>query len=244
MPCEVEVCPRCSAVVLERQRGRGEQGQAIRLTLFGSGGTLRPKGVLTSVACRWSWRRDCPPLPAACTGCSLAAGRSIHLLGAVQIMRAPFQILVIPFRHTAVGPEYAVLKRNDAGWWQFVAGGGENDESPRQAAERETEEEIGIVAHGSLVELDSMATVPTNCFAAADSWGQAVYVIPEHCFAVDVSNGAPALSGEHTQLRWVPYDEASSLLKWDSNRNALWELNERLKRTPSQQMHGTGCRRR
>jgi hypothetical protein len=25
------------------------------------------------------------------------------------------------------------------------------------------------------------------------------------------------------------YEEACNLLRWDSNRNALWELNERLK---------------
>jgi dATP pyrophosphohydrolase len=158
-------------------------------------------------------------------------------------MRAPFQILVIPFRRTPVGPEFAVLKRSDAGCWQFVAGGGEDDESPQQAAERETKEEIGIAADGHLIQLDSMATVPKDCFGAAGSWGQGVYVIPEHCFAVDAGDHALVLSGEHTDLRWVPYDQASSMLKWDSNRNALWELNERLKRTPNQQMHGTAFRR-
>ncbi len=59
-------------------------------------------------------------------------------------MRAPFQVLVIPFRRTGTVPEFAVLKRSDASYWQFVAGGGENDETPAQAATRETEEEIGI----------------------------------------------------------------------------------------------------
>lgn len=149
-------------------------------------------------------------------------------------MRAPFQILVIPFRHTAAGPEYAVLKRSDAKYWQFVAGGGEEGESPALAAERETKEETSIAASGRLLRLDSMATVPKNCFAAADSWGQEVYVIPEYCFAVDVADSALALSGEHTEVRWVPYDQAFSLLKWDSNRNALWELNERLKKKGSE----------
>jgi hypothetical protein len=38
-----------------------------------------------------------------------------------------------------------------------------------------------------------------------------------------------AVSGEHRKVRWVSYDEARSLLKWDSNGDALWELNERLK---------------
>jgi dATP pyrophosphohydrolase len=164
-------------------------------------------------------------------------------------MRAPFQILVIPFRHTKTGLEFAVLKRSDAGWWQFIAGGGEDDESPLQAAERETKEEIGIstnqpirerhcerseaissFCNSRLFQLDSMATIPKNNFAAADAWEQDVHVIPEYCFAIEAGDSALALSAEHTELRWVPYNVACNLLKWDSNRNALWELNERLKK--------------
>lgn len=148
-------------------------------------------------------------------------------------MRARFQILVIPFRRRATGTEFAVLKRSDAGCWHFVAGGGENEESPAQAAARETVEEIGVKVDDRLMALDSKATVPKNCFVAAASWGSDLYVIPEHCFAVDVGVRVLALSGEHTELRWLPYEAAMALLKWDSNRNALWELNERLKRTPN-----------
>lgn len=37
------------------------------------------------------------------------------------------------------------------------------------------------------------------------------------------------LSSEHKEYRWVEYDEAMRLLKYDSNKTALWELNERLK---------------
>ena len=144
-------------------------------------------------------------------------------------MRAPFQVLVIPFRHRAAGPEFAALKRRDAPYWQFVAGGGEDDESPAQAAEREAREEIGIAANGRLLQLDSMTTVPKNCFAAGDSWGPEVHAIPEHCFAIDAGDSALALSAEHTGVRWVTCDQACRLLKWDSNRNALRELNERLR---------------
>ena len=145
-------------------------------------------------------------------------------------MRAPFQVLVIPFRRTTAGLEFAVLKRSDADYWQFVAGGGEGRETPLEAASRETEEETGIPANGRIMQLDSMATVPKSCFAVADSWGDSVYVIPEHCFAVDATDAALRLSGEHRESRWVPYEQACRLLKWDSNRNALWELVQRLKR--------------
>jgi dATP pyrophosphohydrolase len=142
-------------------------------------------------------------------------------------MRAPFQILVIPFRRAVAGLEFAVFKRSDADYWQFVAGGGEDGETPDQAARRETEEETGLI--GALTPLDSFSTVPKSCFAAADSWGPDVYVIPQHCFAIDAGSREIELSGEHTVFRWVPFEKASRLLEWDSNRNALWELNERLK---------------
>jgi dATP pyrophosphohydrolase len=143
-------------------------------------------------------------------------------------MRQPFQVLVIPFRYTADGIRYAVFKRSDAGWWQFVAGGGEAGETPIKAAERETEEEIGVAAAGRLIGLSSMATVPRDCFAAGESWGDDLYVVPEYCFAVEVGDGNLKISREHSQFRWVGYEEGRRLLKWDSNRNALWELNRRL----------------
>ncbi len=95
-------------------------------------------------------------------------------------MRAPFQVLAIPYRRTMAGPEFAVLKRSDADYWQFVAGGGEVSESPVEAAHRETQEEIGVT--GDVMRLDSTATIPNNCFGDADSWGRDVYVIPEYCF--------------------------------------------------------------
>ncbi|HKK21126.1 MAG TPA: NUDIX pyrophosphatase [candidate division Zixibacteria bacterium] len=142
-------------------------------------------------------------------------------------MRAPFQVLVLPFRHTPAGTEYAVLKRSDDGYWQFVADDGEDDESPEEAACREAKEETGLI--GDLMPLDSYSTVPKSCFADADSWGADVFVIPQHCFALDAGSSAIVLSSEHTEIRWLSYVEATGLLKWDSNRNALWELNDRLR---------------
>ena len=60
--------------------------------------------------------------------------------------RVPFQVLGFLRRLDADGPEYLVLKRADLSVWQGVAGGGEGDESPREAAIRETMEEVGVSA--------------------------------------------------------------------------------------------------
>ena len=58
--------------------------------------------------------------------------------------RAPFQVLVLPFRKTAKGLyEFAVFRRSDAGYWQAIAGGGEMGETSREAAIRESQEEAG-----------------------------------------------------------------------------------------------------
>jgi len=42
-------------------------------------------------------------------------------------------------------PEYLLMRRENFGVWQWVAGGGEDDETPLEAARRELEEETGYV---------------------------------------------------------------------------------------------------
>lgn len=146
-------------------------------------------------------------------------------------MRAPFQVLVIPFRRCGKGGhDFAVLRRSDSEYWQFVAGGGEDRETPLQAAKREAHEEAGIPLDAEYLSLDSTSAVPVTGITGEYTWGQEVLVIPEHTFGVRVGHGTLVLSAEHNEYAWVRYEEAFSMLHWDSNRTALWELNERLKR--------------
>ena len=58
--------------------------------------------------------------------------------------------------------------------------------------------------------------------------GNDVLLIYEYAFGVDATNEEMRLSREHTKMEWLPYDEAIKKLKWDSNKNALWELNYHL----------------
>lgn len=74
--------------------------------------------------------------------------------------RTPFQVLVIPFRHSRTPAlEYAILRRSDSGDWQFIAGGGEEGESPAEAARREAREEAGVPTESVLIPLEAQATI-------------------------------------------------------------------------------------
>lgn len=143
--------------------------------------------------------------------------------------RAAFQVLVFPYRDDAAdGLVYALFKRTNGGYWQGVAGGGENDESALDAARRETAEEAGVPQDAEFVELDSVATIPVVNVTGDFRWGPDVLVIPERAFGVRCTKADLKVSREHTEYRWFGFDDAMQALHWDSNRNALWELNHRL----------------
>ena len=142
-------------------------------------------------------------------------------------MRAPFQILAILYRRKN-GYQFCVFHRSDIDQYQFVAGGGEDAETPLQAAIREIKEETGVTAQ-SVLPLTSMACVPANVIAEKHRqlWPRDTYVLPEYAFGF-ACDGDICLSQEHTGYEWLPYGEAMERLTWDSNRTALYELNCRL----------------
>jgi dihydroneopterin triphosphate diphosphatase len=142
--------------------------------------------------------------------------------------RAPFQILVVPFRRVDERIEFAVLHRQDMDVWQAVAGGGESGESPQQAAAREAREELGLDQTVALYPLQTTASIAARFFTGRNSWPAGTYVVPEHAFAADLTDVEIKLSDEHTAVQWLDYKAASELLRFDSNRTALGELHERL----------------
>ncbi|WP_419772599.1 NUDIX domain-containing protein [Enterococcus faecalis] len=85
--------------------------------------------------------------------------------------------------------------------WQGLAGGGEEGETPIESAQREAFEEAGITRGFPYIELGSISSLPVE----------------------DIS-----LSKDHLNNKWLCFEEAVTLLKWDSNKTALWELNKRL----------------
>ena len=143
--------------------------------------------------------------------------------------RLPLQILVIPFRRTSAGGfEFAVFKRSDEGYWQAIAGGGEDNENPLKAARRESSEEAGIPPGSVFYRLDTFSTVPVYHFAAREHWPESLYVIPQYFFAVDITGHEIVISEEHTAYKWETYEKTREILRWETNKIALWELNERL----------------
>jgi len=144
------------------------------------------------------------------------------------VSRAPFQVLVIPYRPTLHGLLYALFRRTqaDGGYWQAIAGGGEDAETPLEAARREAYEEAGIHVDSEFLPLASVSTIPVVHMGF--KWGPDVLVVPEHTFGVRADTPEITISHEHVEYRWLPYREAYDILHWDSNRSALWELNHRL----------------
>ena len=94
--------------------------------------------------------------------------------------RAPFQVLVLPYRITPDNAVlYALFKREPStgSYWQGIAGGGENGESPLEAAKRETLEEAGIDPGNKYTKLDSYAMIPV-ANVCGFRWGDDVFGYP------------------------------------------------------------------
>ena len=147
----------------------------------------------------------------------------------INIMRQNYNVLLIPFFKTNDEIKFCIFKRSDLKIWQFVAGGGEGQESIFDSALRELEEETGIKSnYKSLFKLESMASVIIAHFPELANLPQ--YVIPVYSFSYCVENLKINLSKEHVKYMWLSYEEAFELLHFDLDKTALWELNQRIKK--------------
>lgn len=144
-------------------------------------------------------------------------------------MRKPHQILVFPYIKENDEYLYGIFCRNGSKEvWQGIAGGVEDDETYKEACMREANEEAGITDFSNVIELESICTMPVPNVTKEFLWGNDVLLIYEHCFGIECQNKDIILSHEHSKMEWINYEKAKKKLKWDSNKNALWELNYRL----------------
>ena len=145
-------------------------------------------------------------------------------------MRQPHQILAFPYKKNENGQYmYAIFCREGSKErWQGIAGGVEEGETYLQACKREANEEANISYDAKVIELESICTMPVVNVTKNFLWGENTCLIYEHCFGIDATNEKIKLSHEHSKYEWLTYGEARKLLTWDSNRNALWELDWKL----------------
>ncbi len=143
--------------------------------------------------------------------------------------RACFQVLVLPYMIENNSVQFGVFHRSDMNVWQFIAGGGEDDGTHIQAAKREAFEEAGIINTDKFYKLDTLCSIPVCTFGDHAKFGdEDCFVVNEYSFAVNVSNPVFTIANEHTEYKWLDYDSTVKLLKYDSNRTALFELNKRI----------------
>jgi len=143
--------------------------------------------------------------------------------------RAPFQVLVLPYRIISKNIEYCIFKRSDKDMWQFVSGGGEDTESKLEAAIREMFEETQTDVSNNIVELKTISSIPTLCFKEIIDNYPNLYVIPEYAFGTETNNEF-TLSEEHSEYKWVGYETALTYLMFDSNKTAMYELSMMLQK--------------
>ena len=143
-------------------------------------------------------------------------------------MRKPKQVLVFLYRKNENNlNEYCIFYRKKLNFWQGLSGGVEDNETLIETVKRETLEETGIKID-NMYQLSSISSIPVVDITKESSWDNDVYVVPEYSFGVPLENHDIHLSSEHKEYKWCLFDEAYEKLKFDSNKTALWELNQRL----------------
>ena len=141
-------------------------------------------------------------------------------------MRLPSQVLVYAVRRDGAEREYLLLHRGPRreAFWQGVSGDVQDDETPRDAAQRELMEETGFAAR-RLEQLDLTYTFPLAA-RWAHLYAPDVREIRELVFLADVTADAVTRSPvvdprEHDDWRWCRFEVAIGLLHWPENAEAL-----------------------
>lgn len=140
-------------------------------------------------------------------------------------MRLPYQTIVIPYKRLSGDFRFLILKRADLNFWQWVSGGGEDeDRNTTDTVVRETKEEIDVsVDLKDIIKLESRATIFEDKPVTRYKNGN-ITVVPEYAFGLNIKEADIKISEEHKEYRWVTSEVARKLLKYDSNKNALLEL--------------------
>jgi 8-oxo-dGTP pyrophosphatase MutT (NUDIX family) len=125
---------------------------------------------------------------------------------------------VVIYRDADDGPEYLVL-HYDAGHWDFVKGKIENNETIRDTAIRETEEETGITG----IEFNDEFEEKIDYFFRRN--GTIVYKDVIYLLA-KTDRKEITLSYEHQGYDWLSFDDAFERLTYDNAEEVLKKAHE------------------
>jgi dATP pyrophosphohydrolase len=122
--------------------------------------------------------------------------------------------------------EVLVVHRSPDAYWHVVAGGVEDGETDEQAAQRELEEETGLVAELRPERLEFAYPIAEEPHRRA-RFPPGTASIQVACFAVDAPPGwEPRLNEEHDDHRWCTVAEARRLMRWQDAADAVACLAE------------------
>lgn len=134
----------------------------------------------------------------------------------------PIIVQIIVYRIKREGAEFLLLKRTRerGGFWSVVNGTLELNESIIEARNRELLEETGIenVLHWSN---------EINRFSFQYKGNTMVVLV----YGAEVSESQRiVINHEHTEYRWVSFEEAMNMLKFDDDKNGLRNCQKKLMR--------------
>ncbi|OGG90185.1 hypothetical protein A3H03_01285 [Candidatus Kuenenbacteria bacterium RIFCSPLOWO2_12_FULL_42_13] len=135
--------------------------------------------------------------------------------------RLPVIIQSIVYKKKGQKFEVLLLKRTAArgGFWNVVNGTLELQESAIDCRKRELFEETGI---------KDAASWSDEIHRFSFNYHNNIFVVV--AFAVNVSKDQKVtINEEHIEYRWVNFDEAINLLKFDDDKTALQNLREKLR---------------
>lgn len=126
------------------------------------------------------------------------------------------------YRNTDAGPIYLMLKRSTGKHyehlWQGVAGKIEKGETAIQTVIRELEEETG--------KKPKKLFVADHIASFYDARNDRIQMVP--IFGIEVENSEVQLSEEHSDYKWVSFDEALDLLTWKGQKEGLRTVHDEI----------------
>ena len=82
----------------------------------------------------------------------------------------------------------------------------------------------------SFIRVETLNSTPVDVFHHKDNLNfESFYIIPEYAFAVELNQEKITLSSEHVFFCCYSYEDAHNILKYDSNKVVLYELNKKIR---------------